>query len=154
MDWQIVNVLESSKILQTHNFHSYMRCHMLFMTESRYPSYFLIPTPGMWSLPALRLLAVFHQSRYGFFFIFLVVGSLFSGSSGASQWWLFHNLVVILMQLWEKASTAFTYGAILMGSLGFMILKCRSCFHQCRSLRLWVPNISSQGMLMLERSEE
>lgn len=57
-----------------------------------------------------------YQSQHGFF-IFLVIIVLFSSFLGGSQGWLFYDLFVSLMWLWEKISTAFTYSAILTRSV-------------------------------------
>lgn len=51
------------------------------------------------------------------FFISLVTRLLFRQSSDVSLGCLLFNLVVILIWLWEEASTAFTYSTILTGTL-------------------------------------
>ena len=44
-------------------------------------------------------------------FVSLVIGILFSSSSGVFQWWLFYNFVVILLWSWKEVSTGIVTGS-------------------------------------------
>ena len=65
---------------------------------------------------AIQCLHPAFYSWCGFFFNSIVVGLPFSKISGSSEWWLFCSVVVILMWLWEEASTVFMYAIVLTGN--------------------------------------
>ena len=92
----------------------------------------------VWDHPG-QLLRPSYQSQCGFFFNSLVVALPFNLISGGSEWWCFCTLAVILMWLWEEATTALTYTAILtrsptlpsfkLGCCLFLLLCCKSYFY-------------------------
>lgn len=66
-----------------------------------------------------QLIAHFHPLSVSMWLLFYILSYrkiLFSQILGGSQWWLFYSIIIILMCLWEDASTAFTYFTILTES--------------------------------------
>nr|KAF6349281.1 hypothetical protein mMyoMyo1_011821 [Myotis myotis] len=85
--------------------------------QLRYPSWFKKKKRHTWvSDQTIPSLCPSSQSQCAFFFTSLVVLLPFSQLSGGSERWLFCVLVVILMWLWEAASTS-VYLRHYLGSL-------------------------------------
>ena len=74
----------------------------------------------VWGPPVLRLCPS-YQFWCGFF-IFLVVGLLFTYILGSSEWRWFCILVVILMWLWEDWSIIFTHTTIVTRTYTFFLI--------------------------------
>ena len=72
-------------------------------------------TPHSWSIPPEFLSTTracgtspsSYQSRRSDFLIFIIVRLPFYSISDGSDWWLFYNLVVILIWFWEEVSCVY-----------------------------------------------